>query len=123
MVSPLPIKDSTVSSMMFDVTCVRNRGAHKGGCEVAYCLVLPIAFIESGIAALSLASSTLIYPVNREPFARDVKWIKSSAFCIPWSLTAILLNPFVHSLVADEKSARTMASTGRLFTIPSDAYI
>lgn len=100
---------SLSSPLMNGVTTWRN--LHKNReikikAEVGYALIALIAVVESAIATLFCIASCLFLPFSSGPFKHNYQWLKSSAFCIVWSVASYFLNPFVNKLVEYEGEAK-----------------
>lgn len=111
--------------MMLGVTLYRNQpGIDKtllGG--VGYALTAATAVVESATALVFSAASFAISPITQAPLKKSIKWLDSSSFCAVWATVDFMINPLVPRLVADEKSARWIASTGNLMSIPPGAVL
>jgi hypothetical protein len=83
--------------------------------EGGYLMILLLSAAETLISASFYLLSSCFCP--QEIIENQRNWLKSSAFCIVWSLTDAVLNPFL-ILAADESSARTIALSGNLTTMP-----
>ncbi|MCP5506783.1 MAG: hypothetical protein H7A37_00560 [Chlamydiales bacterium] len=125
MSSITPQMNSLTSGLMLGVTLYRNQPGIGNKCvaQVGYALTTTVAAAESAAALTFSAASLALYPLSSAPLDNSVNWLSSSSFSIVWSATDFLLNPFVIKLVADEPSARQIASSGNLMRIPRGAII
>ncbi len=110
--SDIPRGDSLSSSLMLGITLYRNVPSvcNKIQAQLGYALVLVSSLVETATALAFTTLSLLTLPISREPTKKCFKWLSSSAFTIGWSFVDFFLNPFVVVAVADEKSARQLAS-------------
>jgi hypothetical protein len=115
--------NSLASSLILGVTLYRNQPGISNKClaQVGYASTAAVATVESVAALTFCAGSLALYPLSSAPLEQSVNWLSSSSFSIVWSATDFLLNPFVSTLVADEQSARQIANSGNLMTIPQGA--
>jgi hypothetical protein len=116
--------NSLSSSIMFKLTLHRNQpGSNKWLAELGYVSCTVVAAVESVAALTSCMGSAALYPATSRPLEVTATWLKSSSFCIIWSVADLCLNPLARYLVADERSARQMAWSGELGRIPEGAVI
>jgi hypothetical protein len=121
----IPNMNSLSSGLIFGVTLYRNQPGvgNKVLAQWGYALTATVAIVESVAALAITAGSAAFYPVDPLPLKNSVNWLSSSSFSVVWSAADFLLNPGVERLVADEKSARQIASNGDLMRIPRGAII
>ena len=117
--------NSLSSAMMLGITMYRNQPGlgNKVAAQVGYGLTTIVAIVESVVASAFCALSVVLYSVSPDLLNRSFEWLKSSSFTIIWSMADSIINIFARVLVADEKSARWIASTGQIFRIPPGAII
>lgn len=110
---------------MTGITLYRNTSSffNKIQAQVGYALVFVSSLVESVFAAAFTLLSLLALPVSREPTKRCLNWLASSTFTIGWSFVDFFLNPFLLVVVADEKSARHIATSGDLLRFPPSAIL
>jgi hypothetical protein len=115
--------NSLSSNLVLCITLYRNHPGISNKClaQVGYASTAALATVESVAALTFCAGSLALYPVSSAPLKHSLRWFNSSTFSIVWSATDFLLNPFVLILVADEPSARQIASSGNLIRIPRGA--
>ncbi len=123
--STIPRPDSLSSSLMTGITLYRNdsRVFNKVQAQFAYALAFVSSLVETATALVFTALSLLALPVSREPTNRCLKWLASSSFSIGWSFADFFLNPFCAVVVADENSARQIATSGNLLALPCNAIL
>lgn len=117
--------NSFSSALMLGTTLYRNQEGlgNKIIAQAGYQLIAKIALTET-VAALAFSALSLIaYPISSEPFEHAIKWLRSSAFSLGWSIIDFFLNPFMKVMVADEKSARQILYSRNLVLIPTGAVI
>lgn len=110
---------------MTGITLYRNVPSvfNKIQAQLGYALVFVSSLVESAVAIVFTIISLLALPVSREPTKRCLNWLSSSAFTIGWSFVDFFLNPFIAAVVADEKSAREIVSSGNLLYFPQGAIL
>ena len=123
--SLIPPMNSLSSGLMLGVTLYRNQPGvrNKYLAQVGYATTVAIARVESVAALTFCVGSLALYPVSAAPLEKSISWLKSSSFCVVWSATDFLLNPFIVKLVADESSARKVAKSGDIMKIPKGAIV
>ncbi|GAB4227324.1 MAG: hypothetical protein Tsb0021_04080 [Chlamydiales bacterium] len=100
---------SLSSALMNGVTTWRNLHNNKEiktKAEIGYALIASIALVETVVATFFCIATCLLLPFSSRPLKHSYEWLKSSAFCIIWSVASGLLNPFVDKLVEYEGNAR-----------------
>ncbi len=113
---------SISASLMRDLTLYRNQPGIGNKCfaQIGYAATAVIATAETVASIANYAYSSAFLPNNKE---KSINWLSSSSFSIVWAAADFLLNPFCIVLVADEKSARKIASSGNLLKLPHGAII
>jgi len=116
---------SLSSSLMMVINLYRNKPGvfNKAQAQIAYPMVAAAAIVESVVASIFTILSTLSLPFSKNNFNYCTTWLKSSTFTIMWSLADFLINPFCFVVVADEKSAKSIARAGDLMWLPFDAIV
>lgn len=117
--------NSLSSSIIYGVTLFRNQQGtgNKILGEIGYISAAGVATVESVAALAFTIISLAAYPVSSKPLEHSVAWLKSSSFSIVWALTDCVLNPRLVILVADEASARQIAQSCNLGSLPRGAII
>ncbi len=116
----MPEFDSLSSALMTTLTVARNRNGRPGiiFAEGGYPLISLVAGVEVLASAIFCGIAIPLYPVCPAPLKFFAKELKSSAFCIPWAVADTFANPFLHPLIADEKSVRQMALNCDFVRVP-----
>lgn len=117
--------NSLASSLMMGVVLYHNKPGliNKVEAEFGFILIFAVACIETVAATVLVNLCLLMAPCARSPLRNCSKWLSSSAFTMLWSLADIFLNVITIRMIADERSARRIAFSGRLMTIPSGALV
>lgn len=118
--------NSLASKLMFQVTTQRNRSLLQHGrmwSQIAFPIICCEAAIETTAASIATICTSLLYPISDKPLNNSCTWLKSSFFCIKWAFADSLMNMLPCVLVADEKSARDIASGNSLLRLPRGAVI
>lgn len=114
--------NSLSSSLMLGVTLTRNTS--DGGkifAAVGYPLITMIALVETVVATVFTTLSILAIPLSTDPLRSSIVWLTSSGFTIFWAFFDTILNPFMHTLIANEEAAKQSFVSGRLFQVPRGA--
>lgn len=115
--------NSLSSSLMMGVNLYRNNPGvlNKALAQIAYPFVTTAALVETVARAFFTILSSFTLPFTNIYFISSAEQLKSSLFTIIWSVADFLINPFCHTVVADENSAKLIAQTGNLFILPTEA--
>lgn len=117
---------SLSSSLMLGTTLHRNEEgvSNKLRAQVGYALIAVVAAVETVVALAFSALTLAMLPCSSgKPLMYSVVWLSSSVFSLGWSLINFCLNPFAHTLVADEKTAWRILQSGDLMRFPAGALI
>ncbi len=117
--------NSLSSSLMTGINLYRNNPGllNKAQAQVAFPIVTITAVVETIAASIFTILSALTLLFTNSYFTHSLTQLKSSSFTIIWSIVDFLINPFCHTVVADEESAKFIAQTGELFLMPRNAII
>ena len=118
-----PEMNSLSSSLMLGVTLYRNQSGvgNKGLAQIGYASIAAVATVETIAALIFCAGSLALYPISSDPLKKSKTWLSSSSFSIIWSTTNFFLNLICTTMIADEPSARQVASSGFIMSIPQGA--
>ncbi len=117
--------NSFSSSLILGTTIYRNEPGicNKIIAQVSYALIIPVALVESVAALAFSALSLLALPFSATPLRNSFECFKSSTFSLGWAFVDFFLNPFMATLVADEKSARRILESRNFMVIPRGAIV
>lgn len=117
--------NSFSSSFILGTTIYRNEIGicNKIIAQVSYALIIPVALVESVAALAFSALSLLALPFSTTPLRNSFECFNSSAFSLCWAFVDFFLNPFMATLVADEKSARRILESRNFMVLPHGAIV
>ncbi|NGX56126.1 MAG: hypothetical protein K1060chlam5_00361 [Candidatus Anoxychlamydiales bacterium] len=114
------ISKSLSAALMQPVNYLRNKPSilPKVAAQAVYPVITTVALVETAVATVFTALSTLSLPFTSKIFNNSAEWLKSSSFAIVWSVFNFLINPFCYRVAEFESTAKQIVLSGRFFEIP-----
>lgn len=110
--------DSLSTTLIAKTMYYQNQGKINSYLSQLALAIIPVIALVETAAALTFTTLSLVaYPFSSKPLDFSVKWLKSSAFAIIWSLVDFCINPFYGSMVVSEQEARQMMRNGQIIGV------